>query len=459
VADCLGNRITQYFIDSPMINLLSPWNTKLTERINELELLLNNSSEDCSKSSHKVDALTRSMAVIEFDVEGNILAANENYLNAVGYELVEIIGKHDSIFVSPDYRRSLDYSNIWARLKNGESLTGDFLRLNKIGEEICLRATYNPVFDRDRRVTGVIKLALDITAEKRRINDLKAKDELVDRVFAVIQFTPDGTITNANKNFLTAMGYSLAEIVGKHHSIFVDPEYSQSVEYKEFWSNLRTGSLQAGEYRRVRRDGRDVFIQASYNPVFGLRGEVTSIVKFATDVTTSVEARKRTTLVAHSVASSVSQMTQTIHDISGNVSSTAELAQKAESLAGNAKAAIQQLNAQSQLIGKVVETIRELAEQTNLLALNATIESARAGESGRGFAVVASEVKELAKQTSVATQSIEQTVHAIQQSIKTVVSSADQISSSVASVNHNMSVISAAVEEQSVTYEMLGRHI
>jgi methyl-accepting chemotaxis protein len=438
-----------------MINLLSPWTSKLSERINELELLLNDSMEACSKSSKKVDAIARSTAVIEFDTEGNILAANENFLTTVGYDLHEIVGKHHSMFVPAEHRTSFEYLNLWARLRNGEFLSGEFLRLNKIGEEICLRATYNPIFDANRRVIGVIKLALDMTSEKRRINDLEARDELVERIFAVIEFTPDGTITTANKNFLAAMGYSLEEIIGKHHSIFVDPEYRNSLEYREFWANLCSGSLQSGEFRRIRRDGRDIFIQASYNPIFGLLGEVTSIVKFATDVTASVEARKRTTLVAHSVASSVSQMTQTIQEISGNVSSTADLAQTAEGLAANAKSVVQQLNEQSQLIGKVVETIRDLAEQTNLLALNATIESARAGESGRGFAVVASEVKELAKQTSNATQSIERTVHAIQDSIKSVVSSADQISTSVASVNHNMSVISAAVEEQSVTMKCL----
>ncbi len=344
---------------------------------------------------------------------------------------------------------------LWARLREGEFLSGEFLRLNKAGEEICLRATYNPIFDSNRRVVGVIKYALNTTEDKRRNIELKGKDELVERVFAVIRFNADGTIVHANKNFLAAVGYRLEEIVGKHHSIFVDPEYRKSSEYREFWDGLRSGSLQSGEFRRIRRDGRDIFIQASYNPVFGLNGEVDSIVKFATDITASVETRKRTASVAHSVASSVSQMTQTIHEISGNVSSTAELAQTAESLAANAKFAVQQLNEQSRLIGKVVETIRELAEQTNLLALNATIESARAGDAGLGFAVVASEVKELAKQTSKATLSIEQTVHAIQDSIKTVVSSADQISTSVASVNYNMSVISAAVEEQSVTMKDL----
>jgi methyl-accepting chemotaxis protein len=148
------------------------------------------------------------------------------------------------MFVPAAHRTSFEYLNLWARLRNGEFLSGEFLRLNKFGEEICLRATYNPIFDTNRRVIGVIKLSLNTTVEKRRINDLNARDALVERIFAVIQFNPDGTITTANKNFLAAMGYSLEEIIGKHHSIFVDPEYRNSLEYREFWANLRSGSLQ-----------------------------------------------------------------------------------------------------------------------------------------------------------------------------------------------------------------------
>jgi methyl-accepting chemotaxis protein len=251
------------------------------------------------------------------------------------------------------------------------------------------------------------------------------------------------------------MGYSLDEIKGKHHSMFVDARYKHSKEYVEFWNQLRDGKLQSGEFLRIGRGGKEVYIQASYNPVFGLSGEITSVVKFATDITDAVHNRQRTAQVATSVAASVSEMTQTIHEISANVTSTATLAKNAESLSDDARRGVENLDEQSRTIGKVVETIRDLAEQTNLLALNATIESARAGEAGRGFAVVASEVKELAKQTAKATQSIEQTVQMIQVSIAGVVASTENITNSVASVSQNMVVISAAVEEQSVTMKSL----
>ncbi|XZE19719.1 methyl-accepting chemotaxis protein [Pirellulaceae bacterium SH449] len=395
------------------------------------------------------------MAIIEFDINGTILSANENFLATVGYSLDEIVGKHHRMFLRSEDARSSEYATFWSKLRSGEFFSGQFLRVNKRGEQVWIQATYNPVFGEDGQVKSIVKFASDVTEQKREWASLTSQLEAVNRCFAVIEFEVDGTIIRANDNFLDTVGYSMSEIQGKHHSMFAEASWRNSPEYSEFWRSLGRGEHHAGEYKRVGKGGKEVYIQASYNPVFGLNGEITSVIKFATNVTEAVVNRKTTTSVAHSVASSVSQMTQTIQEISGNVSSTASLAQDAENLASTAKTTVEQLDEQSRSIGKVVETIRELAEQTNLLALNATIESARAGEAGRGFAVVASEVKELAKQTAKATQSIEQTVQLIQGSIKGVVGSAEQISNSVASVSQNMVVISAAVEEQSVTMRSL----
>ncbi|MCU0719568.1 MAG: methyl-accepting chemotaxis protein [Pirellula sp.] len=340
-------------------------------------------------------------------------------------------------------------------MRSGEFFSDEFLRINRRGDQVWIQATYNPILNSEGKVTSVIEFATDVTNHKREWVGMKGQLSAISDRFAVIEFQTDGTIIRANENFLNTVGYSLSEIQGKHHSIFVDSELKASAEYQEFWKSLGRGDTKSGEYRRIAKGGREIYIQASYNPILGLNGEIVSVIKFATNITEAVKARESTSSVAHSVASSVSQMTQTIHEISGNVSSTAALAQQAEGLASGAKSTVEQLDVQSRSIGKVVETIRELAEQTNLLALNATIESARAGEAGRGFAVVASEVKELAKQTAKATQNIEQTVVLIQGSIKDVVGSADQISNSVASVSQNMVVISAAVEEQSVTMRSL----
>lgn len=423
--------------------------------INDLKTLLDEATENGTSNQQRINAIDRSLAVIEFNLDGTIVKANDNFLSTVGYSLDEIVGKHHSMFVPVDEATSVEYQDFWAKLRRGEFFSGEFIRLAKSGKRISLQATYNPLFDSKGNPVGVIKFAMDTTDQRLKVSELQSKNELVEKTFAVIQFTPDGIITYANKNFLSTVGYSMDEIRGKHHSMFVDSEYRNSAEYKEFWNVLRSGRFHAGEFRRVGRNGKEIYIQASYNPIFGLDGQITSIVKFATDVTTAVQNRKRSSQVANAVSSSVSEMTQTIREISNNVSSTATLAKEAESLSVDARRGVEELDGQSRTIGKVVETIRDLAEQTNLLALNATIESARAGEAGRGFAVVASEVKELAKQTSKATQSIEQTVRLIQDSISAVVSSTENISNSVANVSQNMVVISAAVEEQSVTMRSL----
>jgi methyl-accepting chemotaxis protein len=438
-----------------MLRIATPWHSKLASRIEELESLLESTGEQAVLNGHKLTSLDRSMAIIEFDPEGNILDANENFLKTFGYSRASIIGKHHSMFVLKSHRTSPEYSSFWSRLKKGEFYSGEFVRLDSRGQQVCLYATYNPIFDEQGRVQRVIKVAIDTTQKKKEINELSSRNDLVERTFAVIQFSLDGTITNANENFLSVMGYSLDEIQGKHHSMFVEARYKHSKEYAEFWNQLRGGKLQSGEFLRIGQGGKEVYIQASYNPVFGMSGEITSIIKFASDITDAVHSRQRTAQVATSVAASVSEMTQTIREISANVTSTATLAKNAESLSDDARMGVENLDEQSRTIGKVVETIRDLAEQTNLLALNATIESARAGDAGRGFAVVASEVKELAKQTAKATQSIEQTVQMIQVSIAGVVTSTENITNSVASVSQNMVVISAAVEEQSVTMKSL----
>lgn len=403
----------------------------------------------------KLDAIGRSMAVIEFDLSGTIRNANDNFLNALGYSLEEIAGKHHRMFLRPQDANSHEYAEFWKKLRSGEFFCGEYLRITKSGKQIWIQATYNPILDSAGNLIGIVKFATDITKSKEVWTSLTSQAASVDRCFAVIEFQLDGTILKANTNFLETMGYSITEIQGKHHSMFIPPELKNTREYAEFWLALNRGQYHSGEFHRIGKGGRSVYLQASYNPILGLNGEITSVIKYASNITAAITNRRRTQHVAHTVASSVSQMTQTIHEISSKVTSTAGLARDSEALSNEAREGVQTLDQQSRSIGKVIETIRELADQTNLLALNATIESARAGEAGRGFSVVASEVKELAKQTAKATQSIEQTVLLIQNSISGVVKSTEKISSGVANVSQNMVVISAAVEEQSVTMNAL----
>jgi len=233
-------------------------------------------------------ALSNSQAMIEFDLSGKILTANENFCRALGYELREIVGKHHSMFVEPAYASSAEYKAFWTKLSAGKFDQQQYKRVGKGGREVWIEASYNPVFRRGKPVK-VIKIATDITAQKLKSAEDAGKIDALSRAQAIIEFTPTGEILTANDNFLTALGYSPAEIQGKHHSMFCEADYSRSEAYKEFWRKFASGQLVADEFMRVGKGGRKVYIQASYNPIFDLNGKVFKVVKFATDVTARVE--------------------------------------------------------------------------------------------------------------------------------------------------------------------------
>lgn len=234
--------------------------------------------------------LARSLAIIEFDLDGKIRYANELFLAKMGYTLDEVKDRHHSIFMPPDHARSPEYNAFWQKLGRGEHDTGEYRRIAKGGREVWIKASYNPVRNSRGKLVSIIKQATDVTPEKLRSSETEAKMSAVLRAQAVIEFTPSGEIITANDNFLQALGYRLDEIVGRHHRIFVEPAFAQSPEYRDLWRRLNAGEYVASEFRRVGKGGKEVWIQASYNPVFGLNGEVVKIVKFATDVSERVRA-------------------------------------------------------------------------------------------------------------------------------------------------------------------------
>ena len=232
-----------------------------------------------------VDAMSRAQAMIEFDLDGTILTANDNFCTAMGYRLQDIQGRHHRIFVDPAYAASPEYARFWSDLRAGRFVTDEFTRRKQDGSDIVLQASYVPVLDVQRRPVKVIKFATDITAAKQREADAASRLDAISRVQAVIEFTLDGTIVTANDNFLRTLGYRLDEVVGRHHRMFVDPAYAASSEYAQFWSKLGAGEFQKAEYKRIGKGGKEVWIEASYNPIFDVRGRVTRVVKFAIDVT------------------------------------------------------------------------------------------------------------------------------------------------------------------------------
>ncbi|WDZ75108.1 PAS domain-containing methyl-accepting chemotaxis protein [Ensifer adhaerens] len=244
-----------------------------------------------SDAKAMLDAINRSQAIIEFDLTGNILTANENFCRAMGYELNEIVGRHHRMFVLPEEAASAVYREFWARLARGEYDRQQYKRIGKGGREIWIEASYNPVF-RGKRPYKVVKFATDITATKAKSTDDQGKIDALSRAQAIIEFTPSGEIITANENFLKTMGYELSEIVGRHHSLFCEPDYAHSPEYAAFWRDLSTGRFATDQFMRVGKGGRKVFIQASYNPILDDAGRVLKVVKFALDVSDRVLAVK-----------------------------------------------------------------------------------------------------------------------------------------------------------------------
>ncbi|MGD8293200.1 MAG: PAS domain S-box protein [Desulfobacterales bacterium] len=239
----------------------------------------------------KVEAINRSQAVIEFKLDGTVITANENFLQTFGYKLDEIVGKHHRIFCDRGFAESPKYTQFWQKLGRGEYHAAVYKRMAKDGREIWLQASYNPIFDMDGKPFRVVKYAKDVTAAKLQNAEYEGKVEAINRAQAVIEFKLDGTVITANENFLSIFGYNLDEIVGKHHRIFCDSGYAETPEYAEFWQKLGRGEYHTAEFKRIHKDGNEIWLQASYNPIFDLDGKPFKVVKFASDITQEIEAR------------------------------------------------------------------------------------------------------------------------------------------------------------------------
>jgi methyl-accepting chemotaxis protein len=403
----------------------------------------------------KIAAISRAQAVIEFNMDGTIVTANENFLGVVGYSLDEILGKHHSMFVVPD-RDSSAYREFWARLNCGQCEAAEYKRIGKGGKEIWILASYNPILNEAGKPFKVVKFATDVTAQKLKAADNDGQIDAIKKSQAVIEFNMDGTIRTANTNFLAALGYSLPEIQGKHHGMFVEPNERDAPAYREFWENLNRGQYQAAEYKRIAKGGREIWIQASYNPILDLNGKPFKVVKYATDITPQAIARKKAEnarSLIETVAAGSEEMSASIREISQTMTKSKENAMNATARVDAADAQAQKLSAASQAMSGIVELIGNITGQINLLALNATIESARAGEAGRGFAVVASEVKNLANQAKHATDTISKEIESLNGVASEVAGSLTAIKGAIASVNEFITSTAAAVEEQSIVTE------
>ncbi len=480
-------------------------------------------------------ALAKSQAIIEFDLTGRILTANDNFCNALGYSRSEIVGKYHSMFCDPDYAASDDYTQFWRRLASGKYEAAAYKRLGKGGREIWIQASYNPVFSGGKPYK-VVKFATDITAEKLKAAEDEGKVTAISQTQAVIEFTPAGDILTANQNFLDCVGYQLGEIVGKHHRMFCEPALRDSPEYIEFWKALSGGQAIAQEFKRIGNGGKVVWIQASYNPVLDASGRVFKVVKFATDITERVRAvdelaagltalsdgdltvriekpfipaleqirvdfnralvklgnamqtvgenakgiaagsdevrqasdslAKRTEQQAAAVeetAAALEEISRTVIDSARRaeeaghlVADTRRDAEHSGAVVRNAVGAMDQIETSSKEISNIIGVIDDIAFQTNLLALNAGVEAARAGEAGKGFAVVAQEVRELAQRSATAAKEIKTLISTSSEHVRRGVGlvgdtgkALEQIIRQVEQINGNVAAIVEASREQS----------
>ncbi|MGU5679066.1 methyl-accepting chemotaxis protein [Aeromonas allosaccharophila] len=391
------------------------------------------------------DAVHGSVATITFTPDGTVLAANDLFLNVVGFSAPEVVGHHHRMFCDPQYAQSSAYQQFWADLKQGRSRTGVFQRFNKRGEAIWLEATYFPVKLRGV-VTKVIKIAADVTEHHLQLLSQQAVVTALDRSMAMIEFTPSGEVVTANGNFLHTMGYTLAQVQGKHHRIFCDDQFYR--EQPHFWEELGRGHYKSGLFCRQNSHGGKVWLEATYNPILDEHRKVVKVIKFASDITERInksDAVREAAMLAHGAARETLNCAERGAGLLASVVDTSSLI---ASQLTHSIGLINQLNEQSRNIEAIVSTISSIADQTNLLALNAAIEAARAGDQGRGFAVVADEVRQLAARTSLSTDEIAKVVQnnreltaRVTSEMSDVASSAELGKQQVGEVNEVMSEI------------------
>ncbi len=389
-----------------------------------------------SDTSRILSAVSKSQAIIEFDLQGKVLTANENFCRAMGYELKEIVGNHHRMFCEPAYVSTPAYQDFWARLGRGEYDAGTYKRLAKGNREIWIQASYNPVF-RNGKPVKIVKFAVDVTEAKKKAIDDAGKLEAISRSQAVIEFLPTGEILTANENFCHAMGYALGEIVGKHHSLFCDPAYARTEEYKRFWQRLAQGEFIANEFVRYGKGGKEIWIQAAYNPIVGTDGQVYKVVKFATDVTSRMSA--------------ISELAGALRNLSeGDLTKTLErsFVPSMEQLRHDFNATIHKLSETLTTVGENASAIaagsRELGDSAESFSRRTEQQAASVEETAAALEEITTTVADSSQRAEEAGRLVAETKRGAEQSgtvVRSAVAAMDQIEKSSREITNIIGVI------------------
>ncbi|WP_181952385.1 methyl-accepting chemotaxis protein [Yersinia canariae] len=379
-------------------------------------MLFNFSSSHTSPRA-ELASIDSAVPMIIFKPDGTVKHANTLFLQAMGYQREEVLGKHHKLFCDPHYVQSDAYRRHWQLLNEGRPITDNIKRVCKDGSIIWLQGTYTPVLDSQGNVVEIIKIASDVTERILQSQEHQSLLAALNRSMGMITFTPQGIILDANTNLLHVIGYSLADIRHKSHQILCTPEFAHSDEYRQHWQRLARGEFIVGRFERVNSRGERVWLEASYNPIMDKEGQVLKVVKIAQDITQLMLQQEQE-----------ENLIRDVHHLSlttdRSASQGAEIVQQAvrgmqevESVARETSGVISELGRCSKEIGTIVEAIRKISSQTNLLAINASIEAAHAGEHGKGFSVVASEVRILAESSRKAATEIEHMTKTIQDGV------------------------------------------
>lgn len=446
-------------------------NETLTENISTMETQLLTAEQVKPKSNGngatneqmqemrgKLDAIGKSQAVIEFNLDGTIITANDNFLNALGgYSLSEVKGKHHRIFVEDSYARSAAYAEFWAKLNRGEFVAEVFKRIGKGGKEVWIQASYNPIFDSAGKPFRVVKFATDVTAEKTKNADYEGQLEAIGKSNAVIEFNMDGTIITANDNFLSALGgYSLSEVKGKHHRMFVDSTYVRSAEYADFWRRLNNGEFFVGTYTRIDKRGREVYIQASYNPILDLNGKPFKVVKYALDMTEVIRAIKGM------AAGDLSIRCDESVDNGGLTAEINKALENLNSVLGQINQGSDVVAKSSNLLQKKVEDMKrnttEVATAIAQMAKGAQDQAQKTDESSKLVNHVMSSANDMEKKANVINKAAERGLESSNQGMKTVkvlVENMTEIKESASQTSQSIEVLTKRTEEIGRTLKVI----